>query len=156
MSNATFTVNRKEMKVVVERTFHAPPARVFKAVTDPESVPHWWGPRRFKTTVDEMDVRQGGNWRYIVHTEDGTQFAFHGVYIEVNWPKRLSYTFNVEGASGVHETTETVTFESIGKETRMTQTVEYKNRSDLDEAISSGMEERSKEAWERLAELVEN
>jgi uncharacterized protein YndB with AHSA1/START domain len=156
MSNATFTVNRKEMKVVVERTFHAQPARVFKAVTDLESVPHWWGPRRFKTTVDKMDVRKGGSWRYIVHTEDGTQFAFHGVYREVSAPKRLSYTFNVEGASGDNETIETVTFESVGDETRMVQTVEYKNHDDLDQVVSSGMEGRVIEAWNRLAEIVES
>lgn len=156
MRKATFIVSRKDLKVVVQCTFQAPPARVFKMVADPKSVPHWWGPRRFKTTVDKMDVRAGGNWRYIVQTEDGTQFAFHGMYREVNKPKRLSYTFNVESASDVHETVETVTFEGVGDETRMTQTVEYKNLGDLEQVISSGMEERSKEAWGRLAELVEN
>jgi hypothetical protein len=49
-----------------------------------------------------------------------------------------------------------VTFESVGDETRMVQTVEYKNHDDLDQVVSSGMEGRVIEAWNRLAEIVES
>jgi len=156
MSRVLFTVDRKKLIVVAERTFRAQPAHIFEVVTSPKSVPHWWGPRRFETSVDKMDVRVGGSWRYVVRTEDGTQYAFHGVYREVSAPKRLSYTFNVEGASGEQETVETVTFEEVGNKTRMTQTVEYKSLNDLEQVVSSGMESRVIEAWERLAELVES
>jgi uncharacterized protein YndB with AHSA1/START domain len=156
MSETTFTVNRSKLRVVMECTFHAPPARVFRAVTDPQSIPHWWGPRGVETTVDRMDVREGGEWRYIVRDAEGNQYVFHGIYREVNRPTQVSYTFNVEGVSNEHETVETTAFEGVRDKTRMTTTVEYRDLDDLNGVVSSGMEERVKEGWERLAELVES
>jgi uncharacterized protein YndB with AHSA1/START domain len=156
MSEVAFTVDRKKLRVVMECTFRAPPSRVFKAVTDPQSIPHWWGPREVATSVDKMDVRKGGVWRYVVRDGEGNQYVFHGVYREVNVPRKVSYTFNLEGMSSEHETVETASFEGVQDNTRMTTTVEYRTLDDLDGVVSSGMEERVKEGWERLAMLVES
>ena len=46
--------------IVVTHVFDAPRELVFKAFTDPNLISQWWGPRRYTTTVDRMDVRQGG------------------------------------------------------------------------------------------------
>jgi uncharacterized protein YndB with AHSA1/START domain len=46
---------KQELSIV--RTFDAPRELVFKAYTDPNLIPRWWGPRIFTTTVDRMDVR---------------------------------------------------------------------------------------------------
>lgn len=69
MSKTTFAVKRDELKVVMERTFDAPREAVFKAYTDPEAIPKWWGLRSQTTTVDRMDVRVGGAWRYSAGTQ---------------------------------------------------------------------------------------
>lgn len=156
MSKTTFKVNRSELKVVMSRTFHASPARVFEVVVDPKSVPHWWGPRGFEIVVDKMDVRKGGLWRYIVLDLEKHQHAFNGMYREVSAPNRLSYTFKVEGLPDDLESVETSIFEGVGDETRMTTTVEYRRLDNLEQVVSSGMEERVKESWDRLAELVES
>jgi uncharacterized protein YndB with AHSA1/START domain len=47
------------------RGFDAPPRLVFQGYTDPNVIPHWWGPRIFTTTVDKMDVKPGGLWRFV-------------------------------------------------------------------------------------------
>ena len=156
MPKTTFKVIRSELKVIMSRTFHASPERVFEVVADPKSVPHWWGPRGFEIVVDKMDVRKGGIWRYIVLDLERNQHAFNGVYREVRAPNRLSYTFKVEGLPDDLESVETSTFEGVGEETKMTTTVEYKSLDNLDQVVSSGMEERIKESWDRLAELVES
>ena len=65
MSNGTFTVKRDELIVVMERTFDAPRDVVFRAFIDPRAIPKWWGPRHLTTTVDVMDMRQGGAWRFV-------------------------------------------------------------------------------------------
>ena len=40
--------------------------RVFAVYTDPKLIPEWWGPRGTTAVVDEMDVRPGGRWRFII------------------------------------------------------------------------------------------
>ena len=155
MSKTTFTVKRKDLKIVMERTFKASPARVFETITDPKSIPNWWGPKRFETIVDKLDVREGGTWRYINRDAEGKEYAFHGVFREVDPPRRLSYTFNYEGIPGDHETVETAKFAKVGNKTKMTATVQYKSLEDLDGTVNTDMESGAIETWERLAELVE-
>ena len=50
-----------DREIVTERVFDAPRERVFQAFTDPELIPQWWGRRADTTTVDKMDVREGGD-----------------------------------------------------------------------------------------------
>ncbi len=64
-STDTTTIYSEGGDLVFERTFDAPRERVWKAFMDPEIVPRWWGPHGTTTTVDEMDVRPGGKWRYV-------------------------------------------------------------------------------------------
>jgi hypothetical protein len=59
MNTTQFTFP-SDCKIVLEAVFDAPAERVFKAHTDPNIMPHWWGPRRFTTTSGKMDVRPAG------------------------------------------------------------------------------------------------
>ena len=52
-----------DRELVFTRIFDAPQEVVFDAWTNPKHLPHWWGPNGFTTTIQEMDVRPGGNWR---------------------------------------------------------------------------------------------
>jgi len=155
MSKTTFTIKRDELKVVMERVFDAPREAVFKAFTDPRAIPQWWGPKRLTTTVDRMDVRPGGLWRFVQRDADGNEYAFHGVHKVIDSPKLLSATFNFEGIPGVHELLQTVTFEDLGGRTKVVSIATYANVEDLDGMVASGMESGATESWDRLAELVE-
>lgn len=151
-----FTVNREELKVVMERVFDAPRELVWKAFTDPNSIPRWWGPGSLTTAVEKMDVRPGGVWRYVQRDPDGNEYAFNGVYKEIDPPGFLSYTFNFEGIPGDHELIETVRFEEIEKgKTKVTSTAAYANVEDLDGMVNAGMEAGAIESWDRLAEILE-
>ncbi len=105
-------------KIVVTRVFDASRELVFKACTDSNLIPQWWGPKEYDTSVDAMDVRPGGVWRYVQRGPDG-EFAFKGVYHTVMPPERLVYTFEFEGMPG-HVMLETVTFEEQNGKTKMT------------------------------------
>jgi len=143
-----------DREIVGSRIMDAPPELVFKAYTDPELIPRWWGPRRYATTVDKMDLRPGGVWRFVHRAADGGEYAFNGVYREIVPPKRLVYTFNYEGAPG-HEAVETVTFEEAeGGKTRMTDHLLFETREERDGMLNSGMEEGAAETIDRLAELL--
>src|SRR5918994_4213918 len=64
-STDTTTIYSDGGDLVFERTFDAPREQVWKAFTDPQLIPRWWGPNETSTEVVEMDVRPGGKWRYI-------------------------------------------------------------------------------------------
>jgi len=51
-------------KLVIERVFDAPVARVWKAWTDPEQVKKWWGPKIFTAPLVSIDFRVGGTYLY--------------------------------------------------------------------------------------------
>lgn len=92
----TITAEPQGHEVIITRIFDAPRELVFKACTDPNLIPQWWGPKEFTTTVDVMEFRFGGVWRYVQRGPDGNEFAFKGVYHTVTPPERLAYTFEFE------------------------------------------------------------
>ncbi len=81
-----------KQEIVVTRTYHVPRQLVYRAVTDPNLINEWWGPRELTTTVEKMDVRPGGQWRFIQRDPRGEIFAFHGVYHAAKAPELLVYT----------------------------------------------------------------
>ena len=87
-----FSSTQQEM--LITREFDAPRELVFKACTDPTLIPQWWGPRYLSTEVDTMDVRPGGQWRFIHRDAEGNAYAFHGVYHEVLAPERIIDTYD--------------------------------------------------------------
>lgn len=54
-----------KQEIIVTRTYNAPRELVYKTVTDPKLIPQWWGPKMLTTTVEEMEVRPGGQWRFV-------------------------------------------------------------------------------------------
>ncbi len=116
----------------------------------------WWGPKNFTTTVDKMDFKVGGEWRYIHSDGQGHEFGFHGVYLKIDPPLLISDTFNFEGIPAGHEMVETAVLEELPDgTTRMTTTSKFANSEDLNGMVGSGMEGGATETWERLAEHVE-
>ena len=140
----------------ISREFDAPRELLFKVFTDPALLPQWWGPRYLTTVVDKMDVRPGGQWRFINRDAEGNEYAFHGVYHEILAPERIIDTFEFEGLPETgHVTLETMTLEALpGGRTRLTTQSVYQSVADRDGTLQSGMEAGVKDTYDRLAELL--
>ena len=69
---------------------------VFAAMTDPEQVAEWWGPKGFTCPEVSLDVRVGGVYRIAMRPPVGELFHLVGAYVEVVPPSRLAYTFRWE------------------------------------------------------------
>ncbi len=143
-----------DREIVMTRVFNAPRELVFKAFTDPDLIPRWWGWRDATTIVDKMDVRPGGLWRFVGRGSDGVEYAFNGEYREVVPPERLVYTFEFEGMPG-HILVETVTFEEQDGKTTVSSMSLFDSVQDRDGMLESGMESGAIESWDRLAELLQ-
>src|SRR2546425_9155377 len=95
-SFATKVTLPSDTEILITREFDAPRDLVFKAMTDPDLIPRWWGPRAYTTEVDQMDVRPGGKWRFINRTPDGAAHGFPGEDREIVPPERIVQTFEYE------------------------------------------------------------
>ena len=154
-STDTTAVYSDGADLVFERTFDAPRDKVWKAFTDPQAIPRWWGKHGTTTIVEEMDVRPGGKWRYVNRASDREEVAFYGEYLEVDPPKGFKWTFmfDVEGV-GPMGGPETFIFEDVGGKTKITSTGHMGSVEVLEGALSTGMVEGALETWDRLAALL--
>ena len=142
-----------DREIHVERVFEAPRDRVFAVFTDPDLIPEWWGPRDTTTVVDQMDVRPGGSWRFVIRNSDGSETGFRGTYREITPPERVVQTFEWEGMPG-YVSVETATFEDLGDCTKVTTTSLFHTTEERDGMLESGMERGLNESYARLDELL--
>jgi uncharacterized protein YndB with AHSA1/START domain len=154
MNKKSIVVHREELAFIVTMIFDAPRELVWRVYTNPALVPKWWGPRDLSTTVEKMDVRVGGVWRYIQKDAAGNEYAFHGVYQQVDAPKWLTSTFEFEGMPG-QIVTETVIFEELPDgRTKVTSRSTVDSLEALEAIVQPGMEEGAIETWERFGEVI--
>jgi uncharacterized protein YndB with AHSA1/START domain len=154
-SNETTTIYSDGKELVFERTFDAPREQVWKAFTDPEIIPRWWGPHGTTTTVVEMDVRPGGKWRYVGSAADRDDVTFYGEYLDVQPPERFEWTFmfDVEGV-GPMGGPETYSFEDLGGKTKVRSVGYFDSVEAIDGALATGMVRGAIETWDRLEALL--
>jgi uncharacterized protein YndB with AHSA1/START domain len=142
-----------DREVEMTRDFNAPRELVWAAYTDPRHVPHWFGTGDPATTiVDEMDVRPGGRWRWLVRAEDDAEYGFRGEYVEVVPPEKLVYTFDFEPPSS--QQTLSLTFEEIDGKTRLTARTLFASKEVRDTILGYGMEYGANMAWDQLEKLL--
>ncbi len=139
--------------VRITREFDAPPARVFRAHTDPDLVVQWLGPRGLEMRIDHYDCRTGGSYRY-VHSDANGEYGFHGSFHEVRPDELIVQTFTFEGApDGV--ALEKLVFTDLGDgRTRLTSTSLCDSFADRDAMLASGMEVGVVQGYERLDEVL--
>lgn len=137
----------------LRRLFDAPRALVWEAVTRPEHVAAWYGPRGTSVSECRMDLRVGGTWRTVVRTPRGDQ-AFGGEYREIRPPERLVQTWHWEGAPAA-ASVETMVLVDLGDRTMLEATVEHTSRTHLDLHVKNGMEAGAIETYDRLAETLD-
>jgi len=154
-SSATTKVTLpSDLEILVTREFDAPRDVVYKTMTDPKLIPQWWGPRSDKTTVDKMEVRPGGKWRFVATQPDGTTYAFRGEYREIIPGEKVVQTFEFEPMAG-HISVETATLTDLpGGRTLFTTRSVFTSKEDRDGMVESGMESGLRETYERLDEVL--
>jgi len=153
-STDTTTIYSEGGDLTFARTFDAPRALVWRAFTDPEIVPRWWGKRGTTTTVTEMDVRPGGTWRYVSSSPGRDDVVFFGEYLEVDAPSGYRWTFNFETEFGPMGGPESHTFTEVDGRTTVTSVGYMGTEEVLEGALATGMIEGAIETWDRLAEVL--
>lgn len=143
-----------DTQIRISRSFDAPRALVFEAMTKPEHVRNWYGCEVMQMTVCEIDLRVGGKWRYVLRMPDGSEHGFHGEYLEIAPSERLVSTESYEPIGPGHEMIARVTLEERNGKTLFSNLLTYKSKADRDGHLGSGMEGGMNESFDRLDALV--
>jgi uncharacterized protein YndB with AHSA1/START domain len=85
---------------VISRVFDAPRELVWKAMTEPERMKEWWGPKGFTVLAAKMDLRPGGSYHYGMAGPDGAQMWGKMAYREVEAPSRLVFINSFSDEAG--------------------------------------------------------
>jgi uncharacterized protein YndB with AHSA1/START domain len=153
-STATTTIFSEGGDLTFERTFDAPRALVWRAFTDPELIPRWWGKHGSVTEVVEMDVRPGGRWRYISRAADREDIAFFGEYLGVDAPRSFEWTFMFDLSGGAVGGPESHSFDEVDGGTLVRSVGHFGSPEAIEGALATGMVEGALEAWDRLEALL--
>lgn len=93
-STATALVDLEHATVHAKVEIAAPPARVFRALTQPRQLAAWWGaPELYRTEDWQLDLRPGGKWSCKAIGLDGVMSTVEGVIESLEPPHRLVMTW---------------------------------------------------------------
>jgi uncharacterized protein YndB with AHSA1/START domain len=141
-----------EREIGLTRVFDAPRHLVYDALTKPELLKRWFGPRGWSLTVCEVDLRVGGAWRFVLQGPDGHTMGMRGVYRELAPFGRMVHTESYDDYPG--ESVVTTALIEQGGKTILEATIRYDSQEVRDAVIKSGMEHGAAESHDRLAELL--
>jgi uncharacterized protein YndB with AHSA1/START domain len=149
--------NTADRELIISRIVDAPRELVWEAMTNPKHVVHWWGPRGFVDTIEEMDVRPGGVWKHVMRGPDGAIYPNKSIFKEVARPERLVFSHGGRrtGGPGVSFIA-TWTFDTVPTaKTKVTIRMVFPSTEKRDFIVKEfGALEGGKQTLERLSEYL--
>jgi uncharacterized protein YndB with AHSA1/START domain len=108
---------------VIERTYDASPARVFRAWAEPEAKARWFGPGELSKGGHEIDFRVGGAEHLSVKAPDSAIYSYDSVYQDIVVDQRIVHTYDMHrNEDRISVSLATVVLEPAGAGTRLTFT----------------------------------
>ena len=86
---------QQQAQVRLSRTYPVAAEKVWRAWTDPQALTQWFGPARGKADVKaaEIDLREGGHFRFNFNLPDGDNNEASGVYQQVQPHQNLVFSW---------------------------------------------------------------
>ena len=132
-----------ETDIIIRRDFTHPPARVWRALTEPALIQQWLG--RMKRC--EMDPRPAGAFHF-----EWEEFFFSGPILAVDAPHHMTHVEHFSGDASYH--VEIMTdLAARGTGTRMTMVMRYANHEARAAALANGFTDSLDEVYGKLEAL---
>ena len=79
-----------DREIVIDRVIEASRELVFEAFTEVRHLAQWWGPTGFTTTTQSFEFRVGGEWVFVMHGPDGTDYDEWISWTEITTGERIA------------------------------------------------------------------
>jgi len=123
-----------DREIVISRVISAPRELVFEAFTEVRHLSRWWGPEGFTTTTRAFEFRVGGEWDFVMHGPDGTDYQEWICWTEIAPPERIALLHGESrGDPNVFESL--LTFAPDGAATRIEMRTVFPTKELRDEAV---------------------
>ena len=123
-----------DREIVITRVINAPPALVFEAFTEVRHLSKWWGPEGFSTTTRAFEFRVGGEWDFVMHGPDGTDYSEWISWTEIARPTRIALVHG-ESRGDPNAFESVLTFVPDGAGTRIEMYTVFPTKELRDEAV---------------------
>jgi uncharacterized protein YndB with AHSA1/START domain len=141
--------------ITITRDFDAPADKVFRAMTEPELIARWMGPKYLTNVETTNEARHGGTWTLVQRDPDGNEYAFRGVFHGEQTPELSIRTFEWLGMPG-HVSFETLRLEDLGEGRTRAHNVSVFTSTEDRDGMASNMQQGVFDGYERLDELLES
>jgi len=123
-----------DREIVISRVIDAPRELVFEAFTEVRHLSQWWGPEGFTTTTSAFEFRVGGEWVFVMHGPDGTDYREWIAWTEITPPQRIALLHGeFQGDPNAFEAV--ITFAAEGAGTRIEMRTVFPNKELRDQAV---------------------
>src|SRR5215212_10087999 len=112
----------------------APRELVFEAFTRVRHLSRWWGPEGFTTTTRSFEFRVGGEWDFVMHGPDGTDYQEWIIWTEIVRPERIALLHG-ESRDDPNAFESTLAFAPHGTATRIVMRTVFPTKQLRDEAV---------------------
>lgn len=123
-----------DREVVISRIIDAPRELVFEAFTEVRHLSRWWGPEGFTTTTRSFEFRVGGEWDFVMHAPDGTEYQEWISWTEIAPPERIALLHG-ESRDDPNAFESLLTFAPDGAATRIEMRTVFPTEELRDEAV---------------------
>jgi uncharacterized protein YndB with AHSA1/START domain len=123
-----------DREIVISRVIDAPRELVFEAFTEVRHLSKWWGPVGFTTTTRAFEFRIGGEWDFVMHGPDGTDYQEWICWTAIAPPERIALVHG-EFRDDPNAFKSVLTFTPDGASTRIEMRTAFPSRELRDEAV---------------------
>ena len=123
-----------DREIVISRVIDAPRELVFEAFTEVRHLSRWWGPDGFTTTTRSFEFREGGEWNFVMHAPDGTDYQEWITWTEIVPPERIALLHG-ESRDDPNAFESTLAFEPHGTATRIVMCTVFPTKQLRDQAV---------------------
>ncbi len=141
-------------KITIAREIAASPETVWRCWTDPEVLPRWLGPDGYSCHTKEIDLAEGGIWRFDMIGPDGTIFPNRHRITRHERPHRIEFLLDADD-DGEPPMQVLVSIEPTDNGCRLTQTITFPTPEARNGALGYGADKLGLQTLGKLAAMVE-
>lgn len=155
----TFSVNRENHTITIQREFNAGISRVWDAYTQSTLLEQWWAPQPWKARTKHMDFREGGRWHYAMASPEGEEHwalaRFDNIRPQKGFTVRDAFA-DEEGniLEDMPQARWEVTFTEQNQATLVEFHIRFDDRESLEQNLDMGFEEGIRAAMKNLDALL--